>query len=355
MVRSWSATDGCGNRSSCSYRIVVNDTTPPALTGNTQRSLASGQALEFELPTASDNCGLVTLRALSTVTNLASEFVLVATRVWEAADECGNTNAFQQTVTVGGSANTNTLAVVQNTFETGDEGWRVGSGTTEEAPVYSPVGGQSGGYVNTTSATTGGPRYWTAPGKYRGNRLGFYGGVFTFARKQSGPMPSGSSSLLLLQGAGLTLELSLPNPSTNWTVVTARLHESAGWKNRGLNRPATQSELVMVLNSITNILITAAMSSDGSPGGLDNVALVTPASAPGSGWILEAMPASAGRLKLRWPALANDHRLEQTDSLRTPNWTAVTAVPVVSNGLNQLDVTPSGSAKFYRLRKMTNP
>ncbi len=355
MVRSWSATDGCGNRSTCSYRIVVNDTTPPLLTGNAERSLPSGQPLEFELPVASDNCGAVTLRVLSTVTNLASEFVLVAARVWEAADECGNTNLFQQTVTVGGSASTNTVPVVQNTFETGDEGWRVGSGTTEEAPLYSPVGGQSGGYVNSTSATTSGPRYWTAPGKYRGNRLGFYGGVFSFAGKRSGPVAAGSLSLVILQGAGMTLELSLPHPGTNWTTCTVRLVESAGWKNRGLNRAATQAELIMVLNSLTNILITAELGADGSPGGLDNVALITPASVPNSGWVLESLPAVGGRIKLRWPSLASDHRLEQTDNLQTPNWTSVTTAPSVSNGLNQLDITPAGTSKFYRLRRMTNP
>lgn len=350
MVRTWSATDGCGNRSTCSYQIIVNDTTPPMLIGNTERTLAYGQPLTFELPVASDNCGQVTLSVLSTVTNLASEFVLVATRVWEAADECGNTNIFQQTVTVGGSANSNSVPVVQNTFETGDEGWRVGSGTTDEAPLYSPVGGQSGGYVNATSATGGGPRYWTAPGKYRGNRLGFYGGVFSFACKRSG-----SASLVILQGSGLTLELNLPHPGTNWTTCNVRLHESAGWKNRGANRAATQAELIMTLNSLTNILITAEAGADGSPGGLDNVALITPASAPTSGWVLDSLPVVGGRLKLRWPTLATDHRLEQTDNLRTPNWTSVTTAPVVSNGLNQTDVTPAGTSKFYRLRKVSNP
>ena len=95
--------------------------------------------------------------------------------------------------------------------------------------------------------------------------------------------------------------------------------------------------------------------ADGSPGGLDNVALITPASAPASGWVLESLPIVGGRLKLRWPTLATDHRLEQTDNLRTPNWISVTTAPIVSNGLNQTDVTPAGTSKFYRLRKVSNP
>jgi hypothetical protein len=355
MVRNWSATDGCGNVSTCSYRIIVNDTTAPAVTGNAERSLPSGQPLEFESPIAADNCGTATLRVFSTVTNLATEFVVVATRVWEAADECGNTNVFQQIVTVGGSATTNAVPVVQNTFETGDEGWRISGGNTMEAPVYSEVGGQSGGYVNAASTTTPGPRFWTAPARYRGNRLGFYGGVFSFACKRSDTDPAGSAGLVLFQGAGIRLQLNLPPPGTNWTTCTVRLHEGAGWKNIGANRSATQAELIMVLNSLTNILITADQDANGSPGGLDNVALITPGSAPDSGWILEFLPASAGRMTLRWPILANDHRLEQTDSLRTPNWIAVPTSPSASNGLNQLNVTPSGASRFYRLHRVTSP
>src|SRR4029077_8116030 len=120
---------------------LVNDTTPAVLTGNASLSLPGGQAWDFQVPIASDNCGSVTLREFSTVTNLVSDVLLVATRAWEAMDECANASYFQQTVTVGGTAapaGTAGTPVVDSTFETGDEGWLITDGTTDQLPVVLP-------------------------------------------------------------------------------------------------------------------------------------------------------------------------------------------------------------------------
>ena len=105
----------------------------------------------------------------------------------------------------------------------------------------------------------------------------------------------------------------------------------------------------MVLSSLTNLLLSVEVAPDGTAGGIDNVALITPVTAPNSGWILEVQRRGSG-IQIRWPSLANGHQLEQADSLFSKTWTLVSATPSVVTGLNQVDLTPVG-AKFFRLRK----
>jgi len=54
--------------------------------------------LDFDIPTASDNCGTATISILSTVTNLHCGNTFVATRIWVATDACGRTNTCSQTI-----------------------------------------------------------------------------------------------------------------------------------------------------------------------------------------------------------------------------------------------------------------
>ena len=99
LTRTWLAEDACGNRSSCSYQIIVNDTTPPVLITGPNKSVIEGQTWSFTTPTAIDNCGTATVRAVSTFTNLVDSSTQSATCIWEAVDECGNVSRCQQTIT----------------------------------------------------------------------------------------------------------------------------------------------------------------------------------------------------------------------------------------------------------------
>src|SRR5262249_29157761 len=98
IVRTWTATDACGNSASCVQTITIQDTTPPNLTCQPDRTVPSGVAWSFDEPVATDTCSTVTVQVLNTVTNLTGTNVLV-TRTWLAADACGNTNTCQQTIT----------------------------------------------------------------------------------------------------------------------------------------------------------------------------------------------------------------------------------------------------------------
>jgi hypothetical protein len=101
ITRRWVARDECGNTNMCTYNILVDDTTPPVLLCEPSHTAAPGVGWAFDEPTAADNCGVVTVQVLSTVTNLVAPSTWVATRTWEAVDECGNSSTCQQSITMG--------------------------------------------------------------------------------------------------------------------------------------------------------------------------------------------------------------------------------------------------------------
>jgi hypothetical protein len=97
--RTWTATDDCGNSSTCVQRITVRDTTPPVIVCQPDRTVIAPDPVSFVTPTATDTCGSATVREISTVTNALTQSTLAITRTWEAVDASGNTARCQQTIT----------------------------------------------------------------------------------------------------------------------------------------------------------------------------------------------------------------------------------------------------------------
>ncbi len=61
--------------------------------------------------------------------------------------------------------------------------------------------------------------------------------------------------------------------------------------------------------------------------------------------------ATGGQINLSWPAPSTGFSLQESDQLGgAANWTNSTATPIVSNAQNVVTLSPSNSAKFYRLR-----
>jgi hypothetical protein len=77
----------------------VQDTTPPTITCQPDRSVLAGDVWNFDVPVASDACSSVVVQVLTTVTNIAGQSSL-AIRTWAAVDACGNSNTCQQTITI---------------------------------------------------------------------------------------------------------------------------------------------------------------------------------------------------------------------------------------------------------------
>jgi VCBS repeat-containing protein len=86
------ATDASGNSSSCSFTVTRADQTPPVLVCKANKTIACNMALTFEEPTATDNCGAVTINIVSTTsTDIGS--AVTHTRTWQAVDAANNLSA----------------------------------------------------------------------------------------------------------------------------------------------------------------------------------------------------------------------------------------------------------------------
>src|SRR5438445_9360993 len=68
-TRTWRATDACGNFADCSQKVTVEDHTPPLINCASNKTVECTSNWSFDTPTATDTCGTVTIRIVSTVTN----------------------------------------------------------------------------------------------------------------------------------------------------------------------------------------------------------------------------------------------------------------------------------------------
>src|SRR5690606_31083084 len=102
IVRTWTFADSCGNASSVSQTITVNDTIAPVIDQLPSVTTISCPATpEFAQATATDNCaGDVTLTFEDETTSgdCAGSYTVV--RTWTATDACGNASTATQTINV---------------------------------------------------------------------------------------------------------------------------------------------------------------------------------------------------------------------------------------------------------------
>ncbi|MEZ5029810.1 MAG: SprB repeat-containing protein [Saprospiraceae bacterium] len=105
IIRTWSAEDDCGNATSASQTIVVEDTTAPVLVGvpaDVTVDCDGNNVPPVATVTATDNCDVnvtVTFSESEVAGGCTGSFVI--TRVWTATDNCGNTATGVQTISVG--------------------------------------------------------------------------------------------------------------------------------------------------------------------------------------------------------------------------------------------------------------
>src|SRR6185503_4247685 len=81
-MRTWKATDACGNSAQCSQTVTVVDITAPIITCVVNKTVEKGSPWTFDMPTATDTCSAATISILSTVTNTGCGATFSATRTW---------------------------------------------------------------------------------------------------------------------------------------------------------------------------------------------------------------------------------------------------------------------------------
>jgi hypothetical protein len=100
LVRTYSIADACGNVSSVSQTIVIEDIVAPVLIGQGASAVITEPAQPvFTTPTVSDNfdANPTVVIADVTVTSTGSKTI---TRTWTASDACGNSSSVSQSITI---------------------------------------------------------------------------------------------------------------------------------------------------------------------------------------------------------------------------------------------------------------
>ncbi|QEE49817.1 T9SS type B sorting domain-containing protein [Flavobacterium alkalisoli] len=104
-TNTWIATDECGNVSAVFTQVItIQDTTPPAFTGNLPEDLtvSCDEVPEPATITSSDNCNpddvVITFEEIRTDTDCASDYIL--TRIWTITDCSSNSSNYTQIITV---------------------------------------------------------------------------------------------------------------------------------------------------------------------------------------------------------------------------------------------------------------
>ena len=102
VVRTWTASDTCGNVSTATQTIVFEDTTPPVITGvPTDMTLECDETLPPNAtPTATDNCDpdpVITFTQTRTDGSCEDNYII--NRTYMATDRCGNTSTVTQQIT----------------------------------------------------------------------------------------------------------------------------------------------------------------------------------------------------------------------------------------------------------------
>jgi hypothetical protein len=130
ITRTWTATDDCGNDSSCEQTVTVVDTTAPSIDCPADQMVecstsAVPSAIEpspGDLATASDACGGVTITSndVSVAGCGGNTETITITRTWTATDDCSNTTSCAQTISVEDTTAPSVECPANATVECGD-------------------------------------------------------------------------------------------------------------------------------------------------------------------------------------------------------------------------------------------
>ena len=101
IVRTWTVTDNCGNSTTATQTITVQDTQPPTLVGVPADVTVECTAIPAAATvTASDNCDATLTVNYQETSNSVTEGCGTIVRTWTVTDNCGNSTTATQTITV---------------------------------------------------------------------------------------------------------------------------------------------------------------------------------------------------------------------------------------------------------------
>ncbi|MCO4820793.1 MAG: gliding motility-associated C-terminal domain-containing protein [Flavobacteriaceae bacterium] len=101
LLRTWTATDNCGNSSEFTQTLTIQDLTPPTFVEDLPQNenYECSDVPEAITITAIDNCTNATVTLTETQTDGNCPGTFVITRIWVASDECNNQVTHTQVIT----------------------------------------------------------------------------------------------------------------------------------------------------------------------------------------------------------------------------------------------------------------
>jgi hypothetical protein len=238
------------------------------------------------------------------------------------------------------------LVTIQSSFDENLEGWTVTGGGS--SPVWrSSATGSDGGCAESSDAQDNVFWYWSAPGKFLGDRGMAHGQTLTFRVWESaGTLSTGTVPDVILTSPTTTIVGALTAPVTpgGWTDASVLLvgspvsNPTTEWRVGNANgAPATDAQVREVLANLTGLQIRGEYISGADTGRLDSVTMnladVPPATAlpvtsdfnagTGDGWTVFG-DVQGGSSKPTWVADtaegAGHGHVEATDDVQGGVW-----------------------------------
>ncbi len=176
------------------------------------------------------------------------------------------------------------LAQVVSDFSVDIDGWNTFGdfgGAGPGTPIYQSTGGNPGGCIKQTDATTG-VWYWYGPAKFRGNLSAYYNCNLKFDLKQNQIVfPVSEYDVMIFNNGTDTMVFNIADPTVlnTWVSYVVPLKVGVGWKYgssiAGGAPGITAAQLTAILADVKRIRIRAEFTGLGyETNYLDNVILI---------------------------------------------------------------------------------
>ena len=163
--------------------------------------------------------------------------------------------------------------LVEHTFTTSAEGWRISGDTVPADALFRPAGGNPGGHISYVDEALGETWYFRAPDSVLRQLAAAENGTLSYSLKQSIDDPGFVDDDVIIVGPAGRLSFRFGHsPGTGWTQFSVKLSAEVAWRWNWNARP-TQEQIRSVLGNPTSLEIRGEYHTGPDEGALDNVVL----------------------------------------------------------------------------------
>ncbi len=167
---------------------------------------------------------------------------------------------------------------VSSDFASSIDSWTIGGEISgmEILASHQDQGGNPGACIKGDDNFSGSAWTFSAPIKYLGNKLEYYGGVFSFDFYVNKKDNNQTQVYVVFEGNDERLVYVIESPpALEWTNYLVYLSQNPNWKIESKDGlPATRDQIELVLQNIESINIQGEYRTGKDEGFLDNVLMV---------------------------------------------------------------------------------